>query len=131
MSGEIVKVSAVIIVSAVLIIALRNRLGEYSFILALSTVVIVLLLILDNLFGVIGDLEDLFEQSGNVSVYFTTALKALGISYITAFSADMCRDYGLSALAQASEITGKISIFILSIPLMNSVLDTAISFVGK
>ncbi len=129
MSGELIKVTAVIIISAVLVTALRNRLGEYSILLAVVTVAIALVSVLGNLFGTVGKLGDLIFKSENTSEYFTTALKALGISYIATFAADLCRDFGLSALAQTAEITGKIAIFILSLPLMTAVLEMALKFV--
>lgn len=130
MSGELIRVVAVIIVAAVLVTALRTRLGEYSFILALATIVVVLVAVLGNVFGAMSKLRDLFSQSGNAGAYFTVALKALGISYITTFATDLCRDFGLSALAQTAEITGKVAIFVLSLPLMTAVLQAALKFVG-
>ena len=130
MSGEIIRTSAVIIVASVLIISLRSRLGEYSFLLLIAAVCVVLLMVLGNLFSAFGKIRDLFNKSGNIAEYFTVALKALGISYITAFAADSCRDFGLSALAQTAEIVGKIAIFILSLPLVTSILESALKFVG-
>ncbi len=130
MSDELIKASIVIIVAAVLITALRTRLGEYSILLVIAAVCVVLITVLGNLFGAIGKLQDLFAKSGNAGVYFVTALKALGISYITAFAADTCRDFGLSAMAQSAEIAGKIAIFVLSLPLVTSILEAALKFVG-
>lgn len=130
MSSELIKVSAVIIVVAVFATVLRNRLGEYSILLVITTISILLVFIFGNLFSAIATVRNLFYKSGNISVYFTTALKALGISYISTFASDICRDFGLSALAQTSEITGKIMIFILSLPLVSSVLEAALKFAG-
>lgn len=130
MTGEIIRTAAVIIVVSVLIISLRTRLNEYAFLLLIAAVCIVLLMVLGNLFSAFSKIRDLFNKSGNISEYFTVALKALGISYITTFAADSCRDFGLSALAQTSEIVGKIAIFILSLPLVTSILEAALRFVG-
>lgn len=130
MTGEIIRTAAVIIIVSVLIISLRTRLNEYSFLLLIATVCVVLLMVLGNLFSAFSKIRDLFNKSGNINEYFTVALKALGISYITTFAADSCRDFGLSALAQTSEIVGKIAIFILSLPLVTSILESALKFVG-
>lgn len=130
MSNELIKAVAVIIIAAVLVTALRTRLSEYSFLLTLAVIAVVLIAVFGNLFGAISKLRDLFNQSGNAGVYFVTALKALGISYIATFAADMCRDFGLSSLAQTTEIAGKVTIFVLSLPLMTAVLDAALKFVG-
>lgn len=130
MSSEVIKVTVVLVVSAVLIIALRNYLGEYSVLLSIVTVAVVLVSVLGNLFNSIGKLSELMNKAQNISEYFTVVLKALGISYIAAFAADLCRDFGLSALAQTAELTGKIAIFILSLPLMSAVLEAALKFAG-
>ncbi|MBQ8739934.1 MAG: stage III sporulation protein AD [Clostridia bacterium] len=130
MSGELIKAVAIIIIAAVLVTALRTRLSEYSFLLTLAAIAIILIATFGNLFSGVSRLRELFNQSGNAGVYFVTALKALGISYIATFAADLCRDFGLSALAQTAEIAGKITIFVLSLPLMTAVLDAALKFVG-
>ena len=130
MSGELIRVTAVILVSAILVTVLRARLAEYSFLLTIAIIAAVLIAVFGNLFSAISKLRELFNQSGNASVYFVTALKALGISYIATFAADVCRDFGLSALAQTAEIAGKVTIFALSLPLMTAVLETALKFVG-
>ena len=130
MSIELIKVLAVIIVAAVLVTFLRNRLGEYSILLALTVIAVALLSVLGNLFSAIEKIQHLFTQNGNTTVYFTTALKALGISYIATFAANICQDFGLTALAQTAEVSGKIMIFILSLPLVISVLEAALKFVG-
>lgn len=130
MSGELIKVIAVIIVSAVFVTVIRVRAAEYSFLLTLAIIAVVLFFVLQDLFGKVSQLSNLFEQSGNTSIYFVTALKALGISYVTTFAADLCRDFGLSSLASTAETVGKITIFILSFPLVTSVLQSVLGFVG-
>lgn len=130
MSIELIRAIAVIIIAAIFVTALRTRLQEQGFLLTIVIICVVLIAVLGNLFGAISNLRELFGQSGNAGVYFVTALKALGISYITTFAADACRDFGLSALAQTAETAGKVTIFALSLPLVTAVLDTALKFVG-
>lgn len=129
MTDELIKTVVIIIIVAIFITALRTRAAEYSFALTIAVIAVVSLSVFGNLFAAIVKLRDLFNKSGNASVYFTTALRALGISYISTFAADTCRDYGLSAMAQAAETAGKVTIFLLSIPLMTAVLEAALKFV--
>jgi stage III sporulation protein AD len=104
-------------------------LGEYSLLLVIAAITVVLILILENLFGVIGEIKNLFLKQGNTGEFLSAALKALGISYIATFAADVCRDFGLSSLAQTAELTGKIAILVLSLPLITAVLETTLIFV--
>lgn len=129
MSSDFVKITAVIIVVSLLAVLLRKHLAEYSFLLVLATVCTVLVFLLGNIFPQIQKLRDLFNQSNNANVYFVTALKALGISYITDFASNICRDYGLNALAQTADMAGKSAVFVLSIPLVCSVMECVLKFV--
>lgn len=130
MSSELIKAVAIILIAAVFVTMLRTRLQEHGFLLTIVIICVTLILVLGNLFGAISKLRELFAQSGNAGIYFVTALKALGISYITTFAADTCRDFGLSSLAQTAETAGKVTIFVLSLPLVTAVLETALKFVG-
>ena len=120
MSVDFIRLTALIIILAVMAVLLRTRLPEYSFLLVLAAVSTVLLFVLGYIFPHIEKLRSLFEKSGNTSVYFGVALKALGIAYITDFAVNTCRDFGLNSLAQIAQITGKGAVFILSIPLIGA-----------
>lgn len=130
MSNEVFKLIGIILVASVLIITIRTRLQEYAFLLGIAVVIVSVLLGFDNVLPSVTKLKQLFSQSGSNSIYFSTALKALGISYITGFASDICRDNGLSALAHSAEIVGKCAIFALSVPLVITIMETTFSLVG-
>ncbi len=128
MSNDLIRVVAVLIIAAVLITALRSRLAEYSFVLAIAVAVIALGYVCGNVFSSVVKLRQIFNQGIGEEIYFSTALKSLGVSYITTFAADLCRDYGMSSLAQTAELSGKVAIFLLCMPLVSSLLDMVLSF---
>lgn len=131
MSGDLIKITVVIIIAALLIVTLRQHAAEHSFLLLLAAVSIVMLFCFGRVFDAFAKFETLFAKGGSgTGAYFTVALKALGISYVTTFASDLCRDYGLSALAHSAETAGKIAIFILSFPLVESLLDVTLNFAG-
>ena len=130
MSNELIKIMVVILVCALLVTSLKSKLAEYSFLLVLAVISIVMITVFKNVFNAFSSLKNLFTASGGAVVYFNTALKAIGISYITMFASEICRDYGMGALAQSAETAGKVVILLLSLPLMSSVLDAALKFAG-
>lgn len=130
MSADFVKLIALIIIVSVMAVLLKARLPEHSFLLVLATVCVSLLFVLTSIFPNVEKLRSLFEKSGNASIYFGVALKALGIAYITDFAVNICQDFGLGALAQIAHIVGKGAVFILSIPLICAVLEAALKFAG-
>ena len=49
--------------------------------------------------------------------------KALGIAWLTQCCADICRESGESGAANGVELAGKVEILLLSLPLLNKILD--------
>lgn len=127
---DIIKILAICIISAVLIIILKGQKPEYSFFISVSSVILILSLITAKLLPAMEEIKLLIDASGIDTEYFKTALKALFIAYLTEFVANTCRDFGQSSLASKAELAGRAAIFIISIPLLSTVLKTALSFKG-
>ena len=128
MSEVLIKVLLLLITVAAIAVVLKSRSAEFSFLLILAVAALVLLWLLSEISPYLNRVLNIFSKSGNNIVYFKTALKALGIAYVTNFAAEVCRDFGQNALASHAELAGKFAIFALSVPLMCAVLETAIRF---
>lgn len=125
---DIFKILGFIFITAVLCIMLKSYKAEYSLALAVCSALVVLMLILKNLAAPLSLIKDKIAESGIEGSYFKVAVKALGIGYITSFIAEACRDAGQNSLALKAELAGKCVIFILSVPLILSILETALGF---
>ena len=126
---EVFKILGICIVGSAISIILKPKSGEYSFVLALATGIIALTFVINAVSKPISEINDRLLVSGVKTEYFGIALKAVGIAYITDFVADSCRDAGMTSIASKAELVGKTAIFTLSVPLMMSVLETAIGFI--
>lgn len=126
---EIFKILILLVVAAVFSVLLRQYRPEFSVLIIIITAIIVLLVILNALTQPLNALSQKLTAHGIELSYFKIALKALGIGYVTSFCADICRDAGQTSLASLSEIAGKCSIFILSIPLIINIMDLALGFI--
>ena len=126
---EVLKILGICIVGSAISIILKPKSGEYSFVLALATGIIALTFVINAVSKPISEINDRLLVSGVKTEYFGIALKAVGIAYITDFVADSCRDAGMTSIASKAELVGKTAIFTLSVPLMMSVLETAIGFI--
>lgn len=123
---EIFKILAVCLITAIFAIVLKEYRGDYALVLAGGVTVTCFLL--KSIVTPIGYLKQLFNDNGIKMQYFSVALKALGIGYITGFIADACRDGGQASLAGKAELAGKCAVFILVLPLIASILETALGF---
>ncbi len=61
----------------------------------------------------------------HASVYTELLFKALGIAILTQICADICRECGESALSTGVELTGKIEILLISLPMITEILSIA------
>ncbi len=129
MITEVWKILGICIIGAAISIILKQRAEEYSFLIAIGAGVIALTFVINWVARPINEINDRISAAGVETEYFKVALKAVGIGYITDFVADGCRDAGLVSLASKAELVGKTAIFVLSVPLMLSVLETAIGFI--
>ena len=125
---EIFKILAICIITAVLAVVLKQQKGEYALMAALAGGTVVTLYILKGVLAQIEYINTKLLNNGINTEYFGVALKALGIGYVTGFIADICRDSGQASLASKAELAGKCAIFIISLPLISAVLETALSF---
>lgn len=129
MTAELFKILAICLVSAAVCIILKQRNPEYAFFVALATGLAVALTVFKNVSVAVETLQYKISSVGLKGDYFLTALKAIGIGYITSFIADACRDSGQTSLASKAELAGKTAIFLISLPLMISVFETAVGFI--
>ena len=87
--------------------------------------------------GILGHLERLIETIRKIgsyinvdSVYISTLLKMLGITYVSEFSSSICKDAGYQTIAGQIEIFGKLAVFVLSMPVLLALLDTVRGFLS-
>lgn len=126
---ELLKILAICFIAAVLAVVVKQYKAEYALFVVLAAAVIVIIEVIRSVAAPVAALAGRLEQSGVKNEYFAVALKALGIAYVTGFIADTCRDSGQTSLASKAELAGKCAIFLLSVPLIVSVLEAALGFV--
>lgn len=127
---NIIAIVGIAIIAAILGVMLKRYHQEYSIILSISAGVIILFEIIANISPAIRQINTLLSTTGLSAGYAAILFKSLGICFLTQFAADSCRDAEESALASKVELAGKISIVILSLPLFESIVNTAVGLIG-
>ena len=127
---DIIKILGFCIISAVLALIFKQYKQEYAFFISVAAIIGILLFLFTSLLPTFEEIKLLISKAGIKNEYFKAALKALVIAYLTEFTADTCRDCGQTALASKAELAGKAAIFIISVPLLIALLETALSFQG-
>lgn len=71
-------------------------------------------------------LEKLALNANVNMMYVETILKIIGIAYIAEFGAQITKDAGQGAIASKIEMTGKILIMVMAIPILTVIIETVI-----
>lgn len=128
---NLITILGICIIAAILSVILRENKYEYAIILSITAGAIIFLSLLSSMLNSFFEIRSIIAKAGIDSSYFLIAFKALGICIITGFTADICRDFGQTALAGRAELAGRCAIFLISLPLLSSLLSAAYSFIGN
>ena len=118
-----IKIALISLTALILIVILKRSNKEFAFILTIATAVILFGIVIDDFAQVINRIYALSSQLDNLNSYITLMVKILGITLITQFIIDLCKDSGENALASQTEITSKILILIMVMPLFEAVMN--------
>lgn len=112
-----------IAVSALILsVFLRNYNKTFSTVIIIAASVLIF-------FQVLGGISDIFDLIKSISAnikpvteYIKLMVKVLGITLISQFISDMCRDCGEGALASTTELGAKIIVITMILPLFETVI---------
>ena len=123
--------AAVIGIAGVLLaLQIKHTKPEYAVYLSVATGVFLLLLAAQRLEIVVESVRLIQNSISIQSSYIQGLLKIIGITYISEFASDICRDAGYSTIAGQIGIFAKLSILAISMPIVTALLDTIHSFLG-
>ena len=70
------------------------------------------------------------DNNGTDTSRISFDLKVIGITYICEFCANLCRDAGYGSIAGQIELSGKLSVLMLGLPILLTLLETLKSYGG-
>ena len=125
---NIVQVGVMGIAGILLAAQLKQEKSEVAIYLSIAISVLIFFGILDSLDVFVGTVKEISSFIQIDTSYMLTLMKMLGITYIAEFSAGLCKDAGYSAIATQIEIFGKLTILVLSLPILLALLRTIQEF---
>ncbi|MBO8142639.1 MAG: stage III sporulation protein AD [Firmicutes bacterium] len=124
---EIARVVGAGLVLTVLLAFLRERYPSLAVQLVAAYVVGVFLLVVPFLGRVLDVFVELGRRAEVNAVYLDIALRVVGVAYLTAFGAQICKDSKEEAMAGAIELAGKVIILLLALPVLAGILDSLLA----
>jgi stage III sporulation protein AD len=123
---EIIQIVGLGLIVTILSLIIKEQKPMFAFLLATFTGVLIFLFLIGKISSVIRVLEDLAVKSNVNMVFLKTILKIIGIAYIAEFGAQIVRDAGQESIASKIELSGKILIMVMAIPIISVIIETVV-----
>ncbi len=100
---------------------LKSNFDTYMMVAACLVILFFILAKLNIIVDVIAKLQSYISIDWS---YMEILLKITGISYITQFASDMCKECGYATIGNQIQIFGKIAVMTVSMPIVLALIDT-------
>lgn len=127
---DIVKISFLGIISALLYVLVRNIKPEMAPLVILGGCGVLLVTMLGKITEITDSVGKMTELAGLDNENIKILLKALGICIVTQFAADICYDNACSSVAAAVELSGRVGALILALPMLETVVSLGIGLIN-
>lgn len=121
---DILKIAVLGIAGMLLGILLKEQKKEYELFVMLGVSLCIFYFIMSKLQLVISVINRMQEYVNLDTSYIAILIKMIGITYVSEFSANLCKDAGYQAVAGQIEMFGKLSILAISMPVILVLLET-------
>ena len=116
-------------VSGVLLaVQFKNVKAEYGMYISLALGLLIFASLLDKISWLMEVLKEIADAVNLDSDYLKTLWKVLGVTYVAEFASSICKDAGYQTIALQIEVFAKITIMVLSLPVLMALLQTIRSF---
>ena len=130
MTEEFIKIIGVGCVTALTALLLKSTKPELAFTITVVGVLIILLWLVGIFQNTANIFYSITTMTGIDNTLLKILLKIVGVSYLTEFSAGILNDFGSANVADKVSLCGKILIFVLSLPIMECLLQLLKEFLS-
>lgn len=125
---DIIKIAILGIAGVLIAIPLKKEKSEYSTFIAITICICIFVYLLTKVETILRFVDRLESMITIDSRYISMVIKMVGITYVAEFAMNICKDAGYAAIANQIEIFAKLSILVVSIPVLGAFLETIGSF---
>ncbi len=127
---NILSVCAASVVASLFAVVLKKQGFEYSFILTLTSITLIVIYIISSVVLSIDYIKEVFAKTQLSTEYLVVLLKCIGICFVTEFTCDCCKDASQQALSGTVLLCGRISVLVTALPLFTEFLSMALKLSG-
>ncbi len=127
---SMIQVGLLGIIGIIFAVQLKQEKSEVAIYLCIVITLIIFVGMTDHLEQLVTTLREIGNFVQIENSYILTLIKMLGITYLAEFSSGLCKDAGYSSIATQIEMFGKLTILVLSLPILLALLRTIQEFLG-
>lgn len=126
---DLFRAIAIALVACIIILFLRPERPELAFVISVGAGILLLFLIAEKTMEVLSVFSNIVKQSGMEEGVYLSLLKMVGIAYVTEIAADTVEDFGSKSLSTKISFVGKITVFLLAMPIFRNLLTIVIELI--
>ena len=125
---DILRIAVLGIAGVLLALLLQKEKSEYSMFISMAVCICIFIYILGKVETVINFAKKMQTFVAVDQTYITLILKMVGITYVAEFAMNICKDAGYQTIATQIDLFCKLSVMVLSMPVLLAILDTISEF---
>lgn len=118
------------VVGAILALQLKSVKPEFSVYIGIAIGLLIFFSMTEKLNELVNAVREILQMADMNQSYLGLLFKMLGITYVAEFSSAICKDAGYQTIASQIEIFGKLTILVMSLPIVLALMKTIQEFLG-
>lgn len=127
---NVVQVAVLGVLGTLFAIQFKGGKSEYGIYIGVGISIVIFLSIVSRLNIIVDTVQEIGGFVRIEASYVTTLIKILGVTYISEFASAICKDTGYQTIASQIEIFSKLTILVLSLPILLALLKTIQEFLS-
>lgn len=118
-----VKAAIIGVVTVLVAVFCKGVKNEYGIYISIAGSVLIMMMAIERMSSIVGVIERFGDYITINNSYIVLLLKMLGIAFLAEFSSNICKDTGYQTVASLIEVVGKLSMLLISTPILEALLD--------
>ena len=124
-----IKIAAIGIITVIIAVFCKGIKSEYGIYVVFAGCLLLLFTGINRISGIVTLIQNFEEYLTISSLYVKSLLKMLGIAFIAEMTSAICKDAGYSSISSIVEFIGKLSIMLISAPIIEALFETIFSII--
>lgn len=123
-----IKIGLLAIIAVAITMFIKQTKPEYAYVFSVCVGVFLFMICMDSFIHIADMIRLVSSEIENADAYIYTLLRIVGISYISEFCGEICKDAGYVSIGKGVETAGKFSVLLIGMPIFLNLIDVIKEF---